>query len=116
MADVLETSTTRDLRGEVVIRGVRCVPVFCGNCHVDGRRFVPVATRRFAFYLCDACAAKWSPLVDKALVPDEVFGRHLAEAMLEHEGKVMTADEVEQALGDVNHWLHKIARDAPKDK
>ena len=89
------------------------VPIFCANCGAAGG-YVPEENCTFAFYLCNACAEKWSPLAGTMAVPDEVFWQKVKEAQIEKYGRELTAPEVEAALKDGDSILARLAKDAPK--
>lgn len=116
---VLPTSRLKDDKNVVITRnGVQWVPIFCANCGVDGGLVLASDWERvktFAFYLCDErrndCAAKWSPLVDTRLAPDEVFWEKIQQAQLEAFGRQLTAPEIIEALKDETHILAKLARE-----
>jgi len=67
--------------------------------------------KNFAFYLCDACADKWSPLADAAITPDEVFWRKVHDAQMETFGRELTEAELVEALKDDTHILTKLCKD-----
>lgn len=112
VADMLPTSVARELRGRVMRRGVPWVPIFCANCGCDGG-FVPEAACDFAFYLCEPCAEKWSPLAGTMLVPDEVFWRKLNDAQLERYGRHLSVPELLNQLANPESMISKLAKDRP---
>ena len=86
------------------------VPIFCANCGAPGG-WVPEESTTFAFYLCNPCAEKWSPLAGTMAVPDEVFWQKVKDAQIEKYGRELTAPEVVEALKDENSILTKLAKD-----
>lgn len=117
--DVLPNSRMRNPKSEVQgyfpnFGRINYVQIFCANCGADGG-YVPVDSCDFAFYLCDAqqnnCAAKWQPLANTCLIPDEVFWRKVKLAQFEHFGRELTAAEIIEALKDENHILSKLAKE-----
>lgn len=93
--------------------GLNWVPLFCGNCHKDSGTFVPEENCNFAFYLCNPCAEKWSPLVDTYVVPDEVFWKKVHEEQIEKYGRELEPFELVEALKDDNNPLTKLCKDRP---
>jgi hypothetical protein len=89
------------------------VPIFCANCGKPGG-YVPSENCTFAFYLCNPCAEKWSPLAGTLAVPDEVFWQKVKDAQIEKYGRELTAAEIQAALADQESVLAKLAKDAPK--
>lgn len=67
--------------------------------------------KNFAFYLCEPCAEKWSPLADYAIAPDELFWQKVRDAQLENFGRELTESEMAEALKDDTHILTKLAKD-----
>ena len=67
--------------------------------------------KNFAFYLCEPCAEKWSPLADTALSPDEAFWKKVHEAQIEAFGRDLTPEEIVEALEDDSHILTKLCKD-----
>ena len=92
------------------LSGLNWVPIFCANWGTDGG-FVPEEHCNFAFYLCDPCALKWSPLVDTMMIPDEVFWNKAREAQLEKYGRELSAPELVEVLKDDTHSLTKLCKD-----
>jgi len=94
--------------------GQKWIPIFCANCGKDGGMVQETEfdlVKNFAFYLCDPCAAKWSPMTNTALSPDEAFWKKVRQAQLEAFGRELTAQEIIEALKDENHILTKLAND-----
>ena len=87
-------------------------PIFCANCGKDGG-FVPAENKQFAFYLCDPCAEKWSPLVDTYMIPDEVFWRKVEQAQLEKYQRILSQEEIALLLTDERSTLSRLAKDRP---
>jgi hypothetical protein len=117
-ADLLPSSVAREIKGEVEIKGIPHVPIFCANCGADGG-WVPRAAiedKAFQFYLCNPCGEKWAPLAGLMLIPDDVFAQKVAAAQLEHDGRYLTPDEVGEALKDPQHYLSKLAKDRPTNR
>jgi len=113
ISNVVPSSVAREIKGDVMRNGVKWIPIFCANCGCDGG-YVPEPSKDFAFFLCDvnqnACAEKWSPMVDLMVVPQEKFWEVARQEQLERLGREMTVDEVANALKDPNHWLHSLLR------
>jgi hypothetical protein len=94
--------------------GMKWIPIFCANCGCDGGQVLETDWERvnnWAFYLCEACAEKWSPLVDHALAPDELFWKKVREAQIEAFGRELTDIEIIEALKDDSHVLSTLAKD-----
>ena len=89
------------------------VPIFCANCGAAGG-YVPEENCTFAFYLCNKCAEKWSPLAGTMAVPDELFWQKVKEAQIEKYGRELTALEINAALAEQESDLAKLAKEAPK--
>lgn len=86
------------------------VRIFCANCGHDGG-LVPEDNCNFAFYLCDPCAEKWSPLVDTMLVPDELFWQKVKQEQMEKYGRELTGAELAEILKDDSNPLTKLCKD-----
>lgn len=111
--ELLPSSVPKVIRGVRFKDGIAMVPIYCANCGSDGG-FVPEAAvlcKQFAFYLCEPCAEKWSPLVDTLCVPDEVVWELAKQEQLEREGRELTPAEIVEALKDEGHYLSKIAKE-----
>lgn len=94
--------------------GMEWIPIFCANCPRDGGMVLKTDWERvnnWAFYLCELCAEKWSPLVDYALAPDEAFWQKVKAAQIEAFGRELTDIEIVEALKDENHILSKLAKE-----
>ena len=116
--ETLPDSRLKDSKGTVrlpfaSICPMNWVPIFCANCGAPGG-WVPEETTTFAFYLCNSCAEKWSPLAGTLAVPDEVFWQKVKDAQIEKYGRELTREEIVAALEDQESALAKLARDAPK--
>jgi hypothetical protein len=116
--DILPDSRLKDGKGATAMpfRGINrlnWVPIFCANCGAPGG-WVPEESTTFAFYLCNPCAEKWSPLAGTMAMPDEVFWQKVKDAQIEKYGRELTAAELEAALGEKNSILAKLAKDAPR--
>ncbi|HVI10218.1 MAG TPA: hypothetical protein VND65_18150 [Candidatus Binatia bacterium] len=112
--DILPSSRLREDKNIVITNGQKWIPIFCANCGKDGGLILEAewdAVKAFAFYLCNACAERWSPLVDTMMAPDEVFWRKVREAQLEAFGRELTQPEIIAALQDENHILSKLAKE-----
>lgn len=87
---------------------------YCANCSKEGV-WVPEASVNgpggFAFYLCSPCGDKWTDVVGLSLVPDEVFWERVKQEMLAREGRILTAEEVVEAMRAPDHYLQVMARD-----
>ncbi len=90
--------------------GLNWVPIYCANCGADGG-FVPEENCNFAFYLCNACAEKWSPLEGTYLVPDNVFWQRLKEEQISRYGRELSETELVELLKDENNSLSKLCKD-----
>jgi hypothetical protein len=105
---------TRSERTIVWANGMKWIPIFCANCGKDGGQVLEgdwERVKNFAFYLCDPCAEKWSPLANMAISPDEAFWRKVRTAQIEEFGRELTPEEIVEALKDGEHILSKLARD-----
>jgi hypothetical protein len=104
----------RNERSIVSANGMKWLPIFCANCGKDGGLVLETdwsRVKNFAFYLCDPCTEKWSPMADVALVPDQVFWQKIHEAQLEAFGRDLTEAEIVEALRDDDHILTKLCKD-----
>jgi hypothetical protein len=114
-ADILPNCIAlRNEKSVVWGNGIKWLPTFCANCGKEGGMVMQTdwdRVKNFAFYLCDKCAEKWSPLADHTLCPDEVFWRKLHEAQLEAFGRDLTEQEIVEALNDDEHIIAKLAKD-----
>jgi hypothetical protein len=97
----------------VVMNRLNWAPIFCANCGKPGG-YVPQETTTFAFYLCNPCAEKWSPLAGTMQVPDEVFWEKVRQAEIEQYGHVLSTPELLKALEEGDSALAKLAKDKPK--
>jgi len=116
--DTLPDSRLKDSKGTVrlpfaSICTMNWVPIFCANCGAPGG-WVPEETTTFAFYLCNSCAEKWSPLAGTMCMPDEVFWQKVKDAQIERYGRELTAPEIREALKDGDSILARLAKDAPR--
>jgi hypothetical protein len=108
------------LRNERVIvwaNGMKWLPTFCANCGKEGGMVMETDWERvknFAFYLCDPCSEKWSPLVDTKLAPDEVFWQKVRAVQFDEFGRELSEPELIEALKDDNHILTKLCKDRYK--
>lgn len=94
--------------------GQKWIQLSCGNCGKDGGLVLEVdydRAKNFAFYLCEPCAEKWSPLVDTYMAPDEAFWQKIRDAQMEEFGRELTPMEIVEALKDDNHILTKLCKD-----
>jgi len=94
--------------------GMKWIPIFCANCGKDGGQVLEGdwdRVKSFAFYLCDFCSEKWSPIANAALSPDEVFWRKVHQAQMEAFGRELTPAEIVEALKDDSHILTKLCKD-----
>lgn len=110
---LLPSSVPTHITGTIFHDGIEWIKIYCANCGCDGG-MVPEETKKFAFYLCDPCGAKWEPLANTMLVPDEVFWEKVKTEQLERYGRELQPFEVVEALKDDNHILSKLARDRYK--
>ena len=113
--DILPNCIPKNIK-KVQRRGqMNWVPIFCANCGADGGLVPDPADvgigGDFAFYMCQPCAEKWSPLTNTYLVPDEVFWDKVKKAQLEKYGRELTGPEVAEALTDGDSMLSKLARE-----
>jgi hypothetical protein len=112
--DILPDSRTKSRSkgrtGSVMIEGVVWVPVYCANCGKT-QGLVPEENITFAFFLCDDCAEKMGPIAGTYMEPDEVFYQKVAFEMQEKYGRILTARETLNQLGDVNSPLSRLARE-----
>ncbi len=114
MVDILPTSRLKEPKNTVKAAyanmGLEWVPIFCANCGKDGG-LVLDGDYKFAFYLCESCAEKWSPLVGTYMEPDAVFWEKVKQAQIEKYGRELTPGETLEALNDSNSIISKLARE-----
>lgn len=94
--------------------GMRWIPIFCANCGKSGGMVLETDWERvknFAFYLCDPCGEKWSPLADYAIAPDEAFWMKVREAQIEDYGRELTGVELVEILKDDTHRITRLCKD-----
>ena len=104
----------RNEKSVIWANGMKWLPVFCANCGKDGGQVLETdwsRVKNFAFYLCDPCAEKWSPLADMALAPDEAFWRRVHAVQMEEFGRDLTEAELIEALKNDDHILTKLCKD-----
>jgi hypothetical protein len=104
----------RSERSIVWANGMKWLPTFCANCGNEGGMVLETDWNRvknFAFYLCEPCAQKWSPMADVAIAPDQAFWNKIHEAQLEQFGRDLTEAEIIEALKDDEHILSKLCKD-----
>jgi len=89
------------------------VPIFCANCGADGG-LVPEENMSFAFYLCNPCAEKWSPLTNTYVEADAVFWAKVRDAQLEKYGRELTPNELVEVLKDDASLISKLCKDRGK--
>jgi hypothetical protein len=75
---------------------------------------VPEENCDFAFWLCNNCAERHGAIADTYMMPDEVYWAKVSEFQLEKYGRHLTPQELEQALDDPTHPLHRLARERPR--
>jgi len=105
---------TRSERSVVWANGMKWLPLFCANCGKEGGMVLETDWNRvknFAFYLCDPCAEKWSPLADVAISPDEAFWKKVQAVQQEEFGRELTEAELIEALKNDDHVLTKLCKD-----
>jgi hypothetical protein len=92
--------------------GVNYVPIFCMNC---GRPGGLVSERgvNFVGWMCDACQEKYPLLPGTYAVPDTAFQRQVEAEMVEKHGRILTAQEITEALKDERSSLARLAKDRP---
>src|SRR5579862_9363720 len=108
--ELLPDSRTKVQKKIVRIGLMNWVPIFCANCGADGG-MVPEENCNFAFYLCEPCSEKWTPLVGTFMVPDEVFWEKVREEQIEKFGRLLEAHELVEILKDENNSLTKLCKD-----
>lgn len=108
--DVLPNCRATTATGRKFINGVAWVPIYCGNCHVDGG-LVPEENCTFAFWLCSKCEGAWGQLAATYTTSDEVFWEKVKQEQLERYGRELTEVEVIEALKDDTNPLAKLAKD-----
>ncbi len=104
----------RNEKSVVWANGIKWLPTFCANCGTEGGMVMQTdwdRVKNFAFYLCIPCSAKWSPMADTAITPDEVFWSKVHDAQMEAFGRELTEEEIVEALKDDNHILSKLCKD-----
>lgn len=112
MSDVLPDSRAREARGVVTFGSVAWVPIYCANCGADGG-LVPEEGCTFAFYLCQGCADKHGPIAGTMIEPDVAFWQRMEAAQLERHGRILSPDELRQALDEPHNPLALLARESP---
>lgn len=111
--NVLPDSRLRDHeRSEKVINGHRCIPVFCANCHAPCG-YVLKSTE-FAFVMCDPCTERLGTVAGVMAMPMELYWAKLAEAQLEERGRLLSPEELYDAVNDSLDPLSKLAKDMAK--
>ena len=94
--------------------GMKWIPIYCANCGKDGGQVLESdydRVKNFAFYLCEPCAEKWSPMANTLVEPDLVFWRKVQQAQLEHYGRELTQEELITALKDESSIISKLAKE-----
>jgi hypothetical protein len=117
--DLLPDSRLKESKGEkrlpfANVMPLNWAPIFCANCGAPGG-YVPEENCTFAFYLCNPCAEKWSPLAGTMAVPDEIFWAKVREAQIEKYGRELTEEEIHLAMMDESSIFAKLAREAPRN-
>jgi hypothetical protein len=114
-SDILPNSiATRSTKIITWANGMKWIPIFCANCGKDGGMVMETEwdrVKNFAFYLCDPCAEKWSPLTNTAIAPDEAFWKKVREVQFDEFGRELSTAEIVEALKDDNHVLTKLCKD-----
>jgi hypothetical protein len=115
---LLPSSVPREIKGVTFRRHpllgtqIAYIKIYCANCgRFSGE--IPEATKDFAFWLCDPCAEKWSPIAGTYLVPDEVWFERNKQEMIAREGRELTGPEIVERMRDPNHYLNKLVKDRP---
>ena len=67
--------------------------------------------KNFAFYLCQPCANKWTPLSNTGIAPDEAFWAKVHDAQIEKFGRVLSDQEIIEALKDDQSIIAKLCKD-----
>lgn len=113
LTNILPDSRLRDHeRGEKVINGYRCIPVFCAVCHAPCG-YVLKSTE-FAYVTCDPCTERYGTTAGLMATPMEVYWAKLGEAQLEERGRFLSPLELLEAVSDTLDPLSRIAKDRPK--
>lgn len=69
------------------------VPVFCGNCGIEGGS-CPEQNMTFIFWLCQKCAETYGEIAGTMLMPDEVFFEKLKQEQMASFGHYLTQQEL----------------------
>lgn len=69
------------------------VPVFCGNCGVEGG-MCPEYNMTFIFWLCKKCEETYGNIAGTMLMPDEVFYEKLKQEQMSSYGHYLTQEEL----------------------
>lgn len=109
---VLPSCTTREVTESVVSGGHTHVPLFCGSCGVRGG-YVIRDRCNFAFWLCNDCSERWSPMVGVMMVPDEVVWAQMALESQDAQGNPFSHEKVSELMRDGSSPLAKLIRDLP---
>jgi hypothetical protein len=94
--------------------GQKWLPLFCANCGTDGPMVLETDYERvnnWAFYLCEPCAEKWSPMVDLCLEPDQVFWKKAHDAQIEKYGRLLEPSELVEVLKDDTNTITRLCKD-----
>jgi hypothetical protein len=105
--------TTDPKKGAFFHLGLWWTKIYCANCGADCGG-VPEENCDFAFWLCNNCAERHGAIADTYMMPDEVYWAKVSEFQLEKYGRHLTPQELEQALDDPTHPLHRLARERPR--
>jgi protein-arginine kinase activator protein McsA len=113
--DTLPNSiAVRSSKTVVWANGMKWIPLFCANCSKEGPHVLETELERvnnWAFYLCEPCAEKWSPMVDMCIEPDQAFWRKAHEAQFEKYGRLLEPDELVEVLKDDTNTITRLCKD-----
>jgi hypothetical protein len=109
-ADLLPDSRPKEPKGRVFRAGVAWIPIACANCAAPGG-YVPEEQTTYVSYFCRDCAVRFQEQTKAMLIPDEVHWQLAVNEQIEKYGRLLTPEELAEALLDGNNSLSKLARD-----
>ena len=117
MPETLPDSRARNSRFLGTRQGAHIVPFFCASCGVEMGKAVDRDVSEAMFFLCEAnqnnCASRFGERVGLGKVesPSQIKYAKLAQAQLECFGRILTAEEFDVVMSEVDHPLAKLARE-----
>jgi hypothetical protein len=95
--------------------GTKWFPLFCANCGKQSPYMVrdTLIMQPFGFYLCnDPCVKLYGAPAGTMLMPDQLFWRRVGEIQQEEFGHILSDEELQTQLADVNSSMSKLEREA----